>query len=194
MTKKLELNVFSKSSMAEVMSEHSDTECKIDYIVQCAKNALKNHKDIPAEVTNFFNDYSETYDVDYIVYKSITEAVNFIKMYKLYDLVKNPDDVYVWRGDCTEYFLSNAFLCNAVKSEILNDKKMGIEFKYDNKSDITITLFNDVKNLMTVNFNFIDLYDWIDVGTFRLSRVYIDNKLYTAKDCYIEDNKVKYTF
>ena len=46
MTKKLELNVFSKSSMAEVMSEHLYTDDKIDYIIQCAKNALKNTKNI----------------------------------------------------------------------------------------------------------------------------------------------------
>lgn len=192
MDNKDEFNVMSKISMAKVMREHSYTDNKIDYIIQCAKNALKKHKDIPAEVDN-----GVWYNVDYAVEKTIVEGINFIKTHKLYDLLKNPDDVYVWRGDCTD-FTKNSFLCNAVESEVLNGKKIGLEFKYDNNDNITITLFNDVKNLMTVKFNFIDLYDWIDVGTFRMSRVYIDNEIYRAKGFYRDENSwdyhIVYTF
>ena len=74
MDNKDEFNVMSKISMAKVMREHSYTEGKIDYIIQCAKNALKKHKDIPAEVDN-----GVWYNVDYAVEKTIVEGINFIK-------------------------------------------------------------------------------------------------------------------
>lgn len=197
MTKDInEFNVMSKISMAEVMRDHSYTDDKIDYIIQCAKNALKNNKNIPDRVKIDYPECSITgYGIDFILDYTIREILRFIKDYKLYDLIK--DEPYIWRGDVNDCG-KNSYLCNGVESPIKNSDGLGLEFKYTHDGYITISIFRGDDVLLKIEYNLVDLYDWMDAGDFRMSRLYINGDIYTAKGCYIDYSgyraKVVYTF
>lgn len=189
MDNKNEFNVFSKISMAEVMRDDRYTDDKLNYIIQCAKNALKNTKNIPDRVETDYPECSITgCPIDFILDFTIRESLRFIKNYKLYDLVK--DEPYIWRGDVNDF----DYLVDGIESHIKNNDGLGLEFKYTHDSDITISIFRGDDVLLTIEYNLVDLYDWLDAGDFKMSRLYINGDIYTAKGVYIKDNKVIYTF
>lgn len=173
-----EFNILKKVSMEEVAKQACYTDDKINYIIQCAKNALKNDKTIPENIEDEYCIVKS----EYVLEKAIQSAIDFVKRHNLVENINKNTGVYQWKGSAKDIFKDSFLYEDSEKEENVPMLKV----VYDEKDYLTIYFYNDEKNPLSISFKYTDLYDHIELGCFRQARVFINNVSCEAKSATVK--------